>query len=273
MNNILKAFPQDKLDLLSKEEEKKIFKNLKDCGARERILYSHVRMVVKLAKKYEGYGLDLEDLVSEGCAGLFLAMDHFDENKGAKFSYYASFWIKQAIIRGLAKHGRLIRLPAGITADFLNILKLFDTYEEKGKEHPSYKEVANKLKMPLQRVKNILDATKYLVFIDSQAGNESGNRSERDRLLGEAIEDKGAVLPIEKMEKEEREKALAKYISKLSERERVIIKERFGLIDGRGQTLREIAGKLELSRERVRQIEEQTLSKLKEMFDEETVTQ
>lgn len=269
MDNILRLFPQDKLDLLSETEEKEIFKKIND-KARERILYAHIRLVVKICQKYQGYGLDLEDLVSEGCIGLFSAMDRFDENKGAKFSYYASFWIKQAIVRALSKQGRLIRLPAGITADFLNILKLYNIYKERGQEIPPKEETANKLKIPLQRVKNILGATEIFLRLD---GPVSGSETNDRPSIEEIIEDKEATLPIERLVKAEKEVSLQKYLSKLSGREQIIIKERFGFESGREQTLREIAGRLNLSRERVRQIEARTIEKLKEMFDKETETQ
>jgi RNA polymerase primary sigma factor len=265
MDNILKLFPQDKLQLLSKEEEEKIFEN-PTCEDRERIFLAHARLIVKFAKKYEGYGLDLEDLVSEGNIGLFKAIDHFDRKRGIKFSYYCSFWIKQRIIKALAKRGRLIRLPAGITSDFLNILKLYETYEMRGKENPSDEKVAAKLKIPLRRVKNILSATKNLVYIDSPVtGSTDGQR-----LTGESIEDGECVLPFETIDKKEKLRSLEKYVRKLNIREQLIIKGRFGLADEGRQTLNQIAGGLKLSKERVRQIEAEIILKLKEMFHKES---
>lgn len=264
MDAILKLFNQEKLVNLTQDEEKSIFKKIND-KTRERIVYAHARLVVKICRKYEGCGLDLEDLVSEGLTGLHRAIELFNPKKGIKFSYYCSFWVKQRVIKALSNQGRLIRLPPGITWDFLNILKYRASCEAKGRKNPSNEETAKKLKIPLGRVRNINNATRDFVYLDSPVKDYS----QEDIMFSSFIEDERAVLPFTSMAKENDLKVLSRCINKLNEREQLIIKNRFGLGDESEKTLQQLANRLKLSRERVRQIEEKTIWKLKEMFEEE----
>lgn len=264
MQDTLKLFNQNELQVLTESEEKNIFRKI-NSKSRERIIYAHARLVVKIAQRYEGCGLDLEDLVSEGFIGLLKAIDHFDPKRGAKFSYYCSFWVKQVIIKALANKGRLIRLPAGVTSDFLNILK-FKSSELGKQKSPTIEEISGELGLPLCRVKNIYNATRTVFRLDHPK-EDSGSKNVAS--VGESIEDERATSPSMTAGETNDASLLLKYFNKLNKRERLIIANRFGLGGEEKWTLQKLSEKLSLSRERVRQIEEKTLLKLREMFEED----
>lgn len=257
--NVLKMFSKKDMVFISEEEEVAIFKNL-DCIGREKLLNSHVRLVVKLAKEYSFYGVDLEDLVSEGCIGLFKAIDKFDYTKGVRFSYYCVFWVKQAVVKALADRSRTIRLPTGATVEYLKILKFIKNYKEQHEGEPSTKEISDATKISVNRTRYILDATKTCISINMKMKDSD------DKTIAEVIEDEKNISPSKLVECLDYKNTLTKFISKLNKREQIILNNRFGLQSNDEQTLAEVGAILKLTRERVRQIEEQAIGKLKDMF-------
>lgn len=260
--NILKMFQGEDANFLSQEQETFLFKNL-DCNAREKILNSHIRLVVKLARDYSYYGLDLEDLISEGCVGLFRAIERFDCEKGARFSYYCTFWIKQSITKALADQSRTIRLPTGATTEYLKILKYIKEYKEKSTGQPSNEDISKGVGVSVNRVGYILDATRTSMSIDEPMKDNDS------RSVGEIIEDEKNVSPSKSIVWNDNLKLLKKFINKLNNREQYVINYRFGLEAYDEQTLAEIGQKLKITRERVRQIEDGAMKKLKIMFHKE----
>lgn len=262
--NFLNLFPEGDMAFLSEREEVALFENL-DCAAKEKILNSHVRLVVKLCRDYAGYGVDLEDLISEGCIGLYKAMNRFDHQKGARFSYYCVFWVKQAVINALANQSRQIRLPTGATIEYLKILKCIKAHKEEFAEEPPVKTIAKKTKISERRVAYIMVATRTLVSLNALISFD-----EDERTFSDVIEDETNISPAETLEASDSVKRLNEFINRLTHRERIVLRNRFGLASGEEKTLAEIGKNLELTRERVRQIEAVAISKLKQMFKKGT---
>ena len=260
--SVLKMFSEKDMVFISHEEEKGLFENL-NCAAREKILNSHIRLVVKLAREYADYGVDLEDLVSEGCIGLFRAIDRFDPKKGARFSYYCAFWIKQFIIKALADQSRTIRLPTAAVTEYLKILSYCRKYREENAEEPTLQSISKGIGVAAHRVAYIQEATRTCVSIDMPL-QDCDNRT-----VGEVIEDEKNPSPSVTTERFDDIKILKKFISKLNRREQIVVNNRFGIISDEEETLAEIGKKLNITRERVRQIEEVAMEKLKSMFEME----
>lgn len=261
-DNVLKMFSKEEMGFISREEEVGLFKRL-DRAGRERLLNSHIRLVVKLAREYSGYGVDLEDLVSEGCIGLFRAIDRFDHTKGTRFSFYCVFWIKQAIVKALADQSRAIRLPTGATIEYLKILKFIKRYREAHAGEPSAQEIAESVDISANRVSYILAATEACISIHALVNGLE------DTAVYETIQDYRMVSPSTGAESADDVKMLRRFFNKLNKREQVVLSHRFGLFSNDEQTLAEIGGTLNLTRERVRQIEEESLLKLKNMLKKE----
>ena len=228
--------------------------------ARKKFVESNLRLVITIAKNYEGMGLDIDDLVNEGNIGLMVAVDRFDPNKGAKFSTYAAWWIKQKIRRALGNKGSLIRVPIYLKQQHFNILKFIEQYKFEFGEEPSIDQISKKFSIHVDRVRSLLEATSPLVNLDQNIGEFP------DLTVGEFIEDEQISDPFDTFDRKENRANIEAMISKLSPREQYIIRQRFGFGGSNKQTLEKIAVKFGVTRERIRQVEKIAMEKLRIMY-------
>ncbi len=250
-------------ELLSKEEESELGKQVKAGGnkskeAVKKLVESNLRLVVKIAQDFKGRGLDLEDLINEGNQGLMTAAKKFNPEKGARFSYYSSFWIRQNIFRAIANQGRLIRIPSNSLDKFSKILAFISSYKDEFNTRPSMEEIAEHFKYPVARVKQIMVAAESCIPLDSKISPD-GEVKIHDIIPDENLN------PFESCSQRDDHDKLKSLLNKLSNREVYIIKHRFGLGDNDKITLEELGKKLNVTRERVRQIEGAALTKLKSL--------
>jgi RNA polymerase primary sigma factor len=237
-----------------------------DAAAREQMIKANLRLVVHIARQYEHCGLPLLDLINEGNIGLMKAVERFDPAKGAKFSTYASLWIKQAIRRGLAGQARTIRLPVHATDRLYRLRrKSVELRDELGRE-PTPGELAHELGLSVRRVAALNVAALTPASLDASVGDDDSSR------LGELVEDKNAAMPGEALAKEGDLLAAVSLLKKLDPRAARILRFRFGLDGTPEKTLEEIGRKFGLTRERIRQLQNDALVELRRHFEElETV--
>ena len=243
--------------LLTADEEVELSKRIEqgDLAAKERMINSNLRLVVSIAKKYQGQELSLLDLIQEGIFGLIRASEKFDWRKGYKFSTYATFWIRQAIQRGLANKARTIRIPVHIGQRERKIVRAERELSASMGREPTDDEIAAHAELPLEQVEEVREAARTVTSLDRPVGEEG------DTALGDLLE--GGAPPVDQeVEVSLSEQLLRRTIEDLPETERDVITLRFGLTGEDPQPLRETGRRLGLSAERVRQIESRALKRL-----------
>ena len=251
-----------RVPLLTSDEEIQLAKDIQEGGpkgerAKQRLSEANLRLVVSIAKRYVGRGMQFLDLIQEGNLGLIKAVEKFDYTKGYKFSTYATWWIRQAITRAIADQARTIRIPVHMVETINKVIRVSRQLLQELGHDPTPEEIADEMNMPVDRVREILKIAQEPVSLETPIGEEE------DSHLGDFIPDEGASEPSEAASFTLLKEQLMDVLSTLTPREEKVLKLRFGIEDGRTRTLEEVGKEFNVTRERIRQIEAKALRKLR----------
>ena len=253
------------IPLLTAEEEIDLARKIQkgDSAAREKMICSNLRLVISIAKRYTNLGLPFSDIIEEGNIGLMRGVEKFDPEKGFRFSTYVAWWIKQGISRAIIDQGKMIRIPVYLNEEIYKYKKACENLTHKLKREPTAGEVAKKLKVSVEKVRELEGSIAKMSSLDAPIGEHD------DGQVHDIIEDQNIAAPDQELEDFINKERAVHFMSMLEDREREVLELRYGLKDGTTHTLADIAVTLKVSRERVRQIEMSALKIIRDLLHEQ----
>jgi len=260
----IRAYFKDvrEIPLLTPEEEVELAQRIKkgDAQAREQMIKANLRLVISIAKRYMNLGIPLSDLIEEGNIGLMRAVDKFDHTKGFRFSTYAAWWIKQSVSRAIVDQGKMIRIPVYMNEELAKYKKAVEALTHKLRRKPRVAEIAKKMQVGVDRVREFTQCVTKMSSLDAPIGEDGEGQ------FIDIVEDTNIEAPHEELESFLNKERTMDLLGMMSDREREVLEMRYGIIDGEKRTLAEIADKLGVSRERIRQVEVAAIKKLRKYF-------